>query len=64
MTYKKIYWCFLFWALYELLFCKGYPNVDYFQLLWIAMLVFSLGKLVNEYFKEDKNEQNSESNFR
>lgn len=59
MTYKKIYWCFLFGAIYQLFLCKGYPDVDYFQLFWLLALVFSLDKLVNEYFKEDKNEQNS-----
>jgi len=56
MIYKTIYWCILFGAIYQLFLYKGDPDVDYFQLCCLLALVFSLDKLVNEYFKEDINE--------
>lgn len=51
---KVFYWVFLAYSIYQLVFCIGYENVDYFQLFWILCLVHVLDKLVNIYFKDEK----------
>lgn len=49
-----VYWVFLVWSIYQLIFYKGYSDVNYFELFWILFLVHSLDKLVDIYFKDEK----------
>lgn len=52
--FEVMHWVFLIWSIYQLTFCKGYSDVDYFRMFWLLFLVYSLDKLVDIYFKDEK----------